>query len=104
MNLSTDNTGTLQQKMPNRTETQEGSGHVFYGRYGFITERTPIAVPVVTLLSLASIVGTFGNILILLVSCSKKISSKVEAIFIINLALSDLYVTIVADPMSLVGR
>ena len=74
-----------------------------YGQHEFITSRTPLAVPVITLLTVASITGTFGNILILIVACSKKLWRHVEARFIVNLALSDLYVTLVADPMSIIG-
>lgn len=77
---------------------------LYYDRYGFLQQKTSYAVPVVTLLAIASVAGTFGNILILIVACSKKIWRNVEASFIVNLALSDLYVTIVADPMSLIGR
>lgn len=77
---------------------------LYYDRYEFLLQKTPYAVPVVTVLAIATVTGTFGNILILTVACSKKFWRKVEARFIVNLALTDLYVTLIADPMSLVGE
>lgn len=77
---------------------------LYYDRYEFLLQKTPYAVAVVTVLAIATVTGTFGNILILTVACSKKFWRKVEARFIVNLALTDLYVTLIADPMSLVGE
>lgn len=79
-------------------------GVVVYGRHEFIQTRTWLAAPVVSIICLASLIGTAGNALILTVICSNKLGRNVTTMFIMNLAISDLYVTLVADPMSIIGR
>ena len=76
---------------------------VKFGRHEFLNTRPEHAIPCVVIIAIASIVGTCGNIMILAVVASKKKLRNVESIFIANLAISDLYVTTIADPMSLVG-
>jgi hypothetical protein len=61
-----------------------------------------IALSCIVLLMLASDVGTFGNIMILIVVSKTKELRQTQSIFIINLAISDMYVTLIADPMSIV--
>ena len=63
-----------------------------------------ITVLAVVLLCLASFVGTGGNILTLLAYATCKNIRNKESLFLVNLALADLYVTVVADPMSVVGE
>lgn len=75
-----------------------------FGRHEFVTETPGVAIPVVVVLVLASIIGTTGNILTLLVFATRKNLRRVENIFMINLVFSDLYVTLVADPMSIVAK
>lgn len=75
-----------------------------YDPHEFVSERTAIALPVILLLSIASVIGTLGNLLILTVVFMKRSWHHVEMTFIGNLAIADLYVTVVADPMSLLGR
>ena len=63
-------------------------------------------IPILSLviLSLASLIGTGGNVLILLaVSTHRKLREGMSAFFI-NLAVSDLLVTTIADPMSAIGK
>ena len=74
-----------------------------YGQHEFIYTKPVIAITCIIVLVLASVVGTCGNILILVVIATRKKVRNVESIFIINLAISDLYVTVVADPMSILG-
>ena len=75
-----------------------------FARHEFLSLKPWIAFPVIIVITLASLIGVFGNVLILLaVALCKKIRNE-ESIFIVNLALSDLYVTMVADPMSIVGK
>ncbi|WAR25809.1 CCKAR-like protein [Mya arenaria] len=78
------------------------SSVVVYGRHEFLQTRPELAVPCIIVLGFASIVGTLGNFLILFVIATKRKLRNVESIFIVNLAISDLYVTVVADPMSLI--
>lgn len=59
--------------------------------------------PCLIVLTLASLTGTCGNLVLLAILWSKKNIQNVETMFIANLALSDLYVTTVADPMSFIG-
>ncbi|XP_045165923.1 melatonin receptor type 1B-A-like [Mercenaria mercenaria] len=75
-----------------------------FKRHEFIRSGTEVALPCLIILIIATIVGTFGNILILLSVISRKNLRKVEGIFIVNLASSDLYVTAVADPMSILAK
>lgn len=75
-----------------------------YGRHEFLKSRTLIATPVIVLISLACIVGTLGNFFILLVVCSNKLGRNVTTTFIMNLAVSDMIVTLIVDPMSLIGK
>ena len=75
-----------------------------FARHEFLYLKSWVVFPVIIVITLASLVGVFGNVLILLaVALCKNIRNE-ESIFIINLALSDLYVTMVADPMNIVGK
>ena len=75
-----------------------------FGKHEFVNTRPWTAIPVIVILSIASLVGTAGNIMILLAIALSQNLRNVEAIFIVNLAISDLYVTLIADPMSIVGK
>ena len=78
--------------------------HEEFGRYEFLQHKPWIAIPSIIILAIVSSGGTFGNILtILAVAFSRKIR-HVEKAFVVNLALSDLYVTAIADPMSILGK
>ncbi|KAH3827836.1 hypothetical protein DPMN_129779 [Dreissena polymorpha] len=79
------------------------------------TEETNIMTPYVTakpfwgvtnviILVVTSVVGTFGNFLVLYVVAAKKAILKVESVFIVNLAISDVFVTAVANVISLLGK
>lgn len=61
-------------------------------------------IPCLIILVIASVAGTFGNVTILYLIFTRQKLRNVETIFIVNLAISDLYVTTIADPMSLIGR
>ena len=74
-----------------------------FDRYEFVSESPAVGVLVLVVLVIAALIGAFGNILILVALCRSKMKS-LEYIFIGNLAISDLYVTMVADPMSIVGE
>jgi len=77
---------------------------LFFGRHQFATESPGVAIPCLIILFIAAIVGTFGNILIIVsILTQRKLRNK-ESIFIMNLAMSDMYVTLIADPMSIVGE
>lgn len=75
-----------------------------FDRYQFLTESPGVAISVIVILLLAGLVGTCGNILILLALCVMKNMKSLESIFIANLAISDMYVTLVADGMSIVAK
>lgn len=83
--------------------SNEPGGVVVYGRHEFLKSSAWFATPVVVIIALASVIGTFGNVLILIVIGTNKLGRNVTTTFIMNLAISDLFVTLVADPMSLVG-
>lgn len=77
---------------------------LFYSRHEFVTTAPGLAIPSFILLFIATVTGTFGNILTLVVIARWKGPRTAESIFIVNLAISDLYVTTVADPMSIIGK
>ncbi|CAC5401053.1 unnamed protein product [Mytilus coruscus] len=76
----------------------------YFGKYEFIQESPGFAITSIALQTIASLVGTFGNALILIITARSKGTMTVQSIFIINIAISDMYVTLVADPMSVVGK
>ena len=79
-------------------------GHETFGKYEFLQLKPWIAIPSIVVLAIVTLGGTFGNILtILAVAFNRKIR-HVEKAFVVNLAFSDLYVTAVADPMSILGK
>jgi len=106
------NTSSWDSVLNKSVETQEtfnkngsfDSQPLFYERFGFVSSRPELAIPTVVVLILASAVGTFGNVLILFAVATKKMLRNVESIFIVNLAMSDLFVTTVGQPMSILGR
>lgn len=75
----------------------------YHSRYEFIVNSPGLAISAIILLAMASFVGTCGNIVILVIIAKTKELRRKQSIFIVNLALSDMYVTMIADPMSLVG-
>lgn len=77
---------------------------IVYGRYEFLKTRTLLAIPVVIIVSIAAVAGTVGNALTLVVVGSNMLGRNVTTTFIMNLAVSDLFVTLVVNPMSLVGK
>ena len=75
-----------------------------FAKYEFLREKPLTAFCVLTVIAIASLCGIFGNMLILLaVSFSNKFRPE-ESVFIFNLALSDLYVAAIAEPMSIIGK
>ena len=60
-------------------------------------------MPCLVVLLVATVVGTFGNVMILALMYTRKGIQSVETTFIVNLAISDLYVTAITDPMSFIG-
>ena len=81
------------------------SGHdIGFTKFEFFQTNPWLAFPIVLVLFVASLIGTVGNILILLSVLMCKNVRTVESTFIVNLALSDLYVTLIADPFSIIGK
>ena len=58
----------------------------------------------VFILFMASFIGTGGNILILLAIAVWRKLRNTESVFLINLALADLFVTTIVEPISLIGK
>lgn len=76
----------------------------YFGKYEFLTDSPGLAISCIILLATASLVGTCGNILIIYVIAKTKELRQTQSIFIVNLAMSDMYVTMIADPMSILGK
>jgi len=65
-----------------------------------------LTVPYISVISLASVVGTLGNLLVigsLSGSVGHRNQRTVGKIFIVNLACSDLIVTFVINPVAVAG-
>lgn len=75
-----------------------------FGRYQFLNETPGVAIPVLITLILAALFGTFGNVLILITIFTTEKLHRLECIFMANLAISDMYVTTLADPLSIVAK
>ncbi|XP_041349566.1 melatonin receptor type 1B-B-like [Gigantopelta aegis] len=75
-----------------------------FGRHEFVNSNPEMAIPLLIALGLGTVIGTFGNVLILLGVARAKDLQNMESVFIVNLACSDLYVTALADPMSITAK
>lgn len=64
---------------------------------------TTLAIIYIVIMGIALLVGTCGNALILLVSAIMRGINKSGKEFILNLAIADLCVTAIADPLCIVG-
>ncbi|KAK7507795.1 hypothetical protein BaRGS_00000760, partial [Batillaria attramentaria] len=62
-----------------------------------------VAYIYICLMSIALLIGSVGNVLILVVIGAMRNLQKTGKIFIMNLALADLCVAAIADPMCIVG-
>lgn len=72
--------------------------------FEFIVEFLVVGFCLFVVLILVLFIGVFGNLFILVVFCKLKKMNLLECIFIGNLVLLDLYVIIVVDLMSFVGK
>jgi len=88
--------------------------NVSAGRDGSLYSRKPvIAVPYVAVLGMAAVMGTFGNLIVIVTVAVKHLHSRrhqtqttendAGRAFIANLALSDLIVTAVINPLAIAG-
>ena len=87
----------------NFTFTHNNSISLFRG-YEFVKDSPGLAISSIVFLSIASLIGTFGNIVILIVIAKTKEMKHMETIFLVNITISDLYITLISDPMSIVGK
>ena len=70
----------------------------------FITQNPGTALPFLIIMSLASLIGTTGNFLVMLCILFYKPLCHHRNIFLFNLALSDFMVTSIGDPYSIIGN
>lgn len=75
-----------------------------FGRFQFVREAPEIALTSVLILTMAALVGTFGNLLILVSVCHSIKRKSLEFIFMGNLAVSDTFVTLIVDPINILGK
>ena len=94
--------------------TEENSSEVEAGQGGSLYSREPVvASPYVGVLGVAAVVGTFGNLVVIIAVIIKHFSSRRQGTrttgndagraFIANLALADLTVTAVINPLAIAG-
>ncbi|XP_076089883.1 melatonin receptor type 1B-A-like [Mytilus galloprovincialis] len=86
------------------TSNSTRTDNLYFRRFEFIQDSPVSAILSIIFLTIASVVGTFGNIMILMIVSKTKELKQVQSVFIVNLAISDMYVTLIADPMSIVGK
>ena len=88
--------------------TQLEAGNLLKGKTVFhvplILSNPEHAIPYITVTLVAMILGLFGNTLIIVVFLKFKDLQKNGYEFMLNLAIADLLVTGVADPMCLIGK
>ena len=92
----------------NSSDAPADQGWSLFGR------KPVVAAPYVGILGVAAVVGTFGNLVIITTVTvkhllgrrhrSKTTNNDVGRAFIVNLALSDLIVTAVINPLAIAGR
>lgn len=75
-----------------------------YWRQGFLESAPAFAYPCVIVLGITAAMGTFGNFITILVICRDKMLHTPDSVFIANLAFSDMFVTSVAIPFSIIGK
>lgn len=63
-----------------------------------------LAVIYCCVVGVALCVGTFGNLVILAISATTRTMNRFGRDFVINMALADLCVAAVADPMCILGK
>ena len=91
---------TTEVVMSNMTLTN-GSSNATYE----LTGPDPwIVFPSVFILCVAAIVGTAGNVLTILSIVTFRNVRSEESVLLLNMAISDLFVTTIADPMSIMGK
>ncbi|XP_033756111.1 melatonin receptor type 1B-like isoform X2 [Pecten maximus] len=62
-----------------------------------------LALLYIVLMSVLMVLGTFGNVLIIMISACNNAFNKVGKAFMVNLAIADLCVAGLADPMCILG-
>ena len=95
------------KKTPNiikQIEMTSNLSELFFARNEFVSKQPELAVPVLIIVAVAALAGTFGNLLIMLSILRRHELHTVESIFIVNLACSDMYVTAIANPLSITGK
>nr|KAG5698181.1 hypothetical protein BaRGS_030544 [Batillaria attramentaria] len=80
------------------------TGTLRYAPLEFVDTLPALAIVLIAVLVVAAVMGTAGNLLILVSVATRKDLQNVESVFVVNLACSDLYVTLVVDPLSIVGK
>ncbi|KAK7485099.1 hypothetical protein BaRGS_00023639, partial [Batillaria attramentaria] len=78
------------------------TGTLRYAPLEFVDTLPALAIILIAVLVVAAVMGTAGNLLILVSVATHKDLRNVESVFVVNLACSDLYVTLIADPLSIV--
>jgi len=63
-----------------------------------------LAITYITVMSVALLIGLLGNSLILASTCLPGSINRVGKEFIVNLALADMCVAGIADPMCILGK
>ena len=97
-----DKMASVSSDLATTVSAEEGSRIVFHPP--LLRTHPGHAIPYITLTMMAIVLGIVGNILILVVFSKYKKLDRNGNEFMINLAIADLFVTAIADPMCIVGE
>ncbi|KAL4226622.1 Melanopsin [Mactra antiquata] len=75
-----------------------------YDRFEFVTESPYLAIPSALIVGIASLIGTVGNLILIVVLATNKSLHNIDTIFVVNLVISDSYVVCIAGPLSIVAK
>ena len=70
----------------------------------YLVSNPGLAIPYLAVVIVALSLGVAGNLLIIFAICSNRKLHTTGNVFMVNLALADLCVTGVADPMCILGK
>ncbi len=70
----------------------------------YVKDLLHVSAPYLLVTSLATVVGTLGNVLVLVTIATNRNLHRAGSVFMVNLAAADLLVTAFMDPLSLTGK
>lgn len=79
-------------------------GPIVLGRLQFVRQSSGIAFTSFPIPAMTALVGSFGSLLILVSVCQTIKRRTLEFVFVGNLEVSDSFVTLIVDPINILGK